>query len=111
MNTHNGSRALFTAASRAEGWNSTWRSDLNTAIQIEHHGTPTLEEIVLRLTDTEVSSTNEAKNGYWDVQLYLQLHLVSSWDKTTISNGRQRTKSLSTRIDQQRRYFDILSSK
>ena len=111
MNSHNGSTALFTAASRAVVWGSTWTSDLNTAIQIEHHVTPTLEEIVLRLTDTEVFSTREAKCGYWDVQWYWQLHLVSSWNKTTISNGTQRMKSLSTRLDQQRRYFDILSSK
>ena len=111
MNSHNGSTALFTAASRAEVWGSTWTPDLNTAIQIEHHVTPTLEEIVLKLTDTEVFSTREAKCGYWDVQWYWQLHLVSSWNKRTISNGMQRTKSLSTRLDQQRRYFDILSSK
>ena len=30
--------------------------------------TPTLEEIVLRLTDTEVFSIREAKCGSWDVQ-------------------------------------------
>ena len=65
-------------ASRVEGWDSTWTSDLNTAIQTEHHVTPTLEEIVLRLTDTEVFSTREAECGYWDVQWYWQFHLLSS---------------------------------
>ena len=68
MNSHNGSTALFTAASRAGVSGSTWTPDLNTGIQIEHKVTPTLEEIVLKLTDTEVFSIREAKCGYWDVQ-------------------------------------------
>ena len=68
MNSHNGLTALFTAASIAGVWGSTWTPDLNTAIQIERHVTPTLEEIVLKLTDTEVFSIGEAKCGYWDVQ-------------------------------------------
>ena len=68
MNSHNGSTALFTAASRAGVSGSTRTPDLNTGIQIEHQVTPTLEEIVLKLTDTEVFSIREAKCGYWDVQ-------------------------------------------
>ena len=98
MNSHNGSTALFTIASRVEGWDSTWTSDLNTAIQTEHHVTPTLEEIVLRLTDTEVFSTREAKCGYWDVQWYWQFNLVSSWNKTTISRGVFQLGSISNGV-------------
>ena len=98
MNSHNGSTALFTTASRVEGWDSTWTSDLNTAIQTEHHVTPTLEEIVLRLTDTEVFSTREAKCGYWDVQWYWQFNLVSSWNKTTISRGVFQLGSISNGV-------------
>ena len=38
--------------------------DLNAAIQIEHHVTLTLEEILLNLKDAEVFSIREKKCGY-----------------------------------------------
>ena len=43
--------------------------DLNAAIQREHHVTPTLEEILPKLTGTTVFSTVDAKCGYWNVVL------------------------------------------
>ena len=41
--------------------------DLNAAIQREHHVTPTLEEILLKLTGATVFSIVDAKCGYWKV--------------------------------------------
>jgi len=43
--------------------------DLNAAIQREHHVTPTLEEILPKLTGTTVFSIVDAKCGYWNVVL------------------------------------------
>ena len=43
--------------------------DLNAAIQREHHVTPTLEEILPKLTGATVFSIVDAKCGYWNVVL------------------------------------------
>ncbi|KAL9956099.1 hypothetical protein ACROYT_G037526 [Oculina patagonica] len=43
--------------------------DLNAAIQREHHVTPTLEEIMPKLTGATVFSIVDAKCGYWNVVL------------------------------------------
>ena len=43
--------------------------DLNAAIQREHHVTPTLEEILPKLTVATVFSIGDAKCGYWNVVL------------------------------------------
>ena len=43
--------------------------DHNAAIQREHHVTPTLEEILPKLTGTTVFSIVDAKCGYWNVVL------------------------------------------
>ena len=40
--------------------------DLNAAIQREHHVTPSLEEILPKLTGTTVFSIVDAKCGYWN---------------------------------------------
>ena len=44
-------------------------NDLNAAIQREHHVTPTLEEILPKLTGATVFSIADAKCGYWNVVL------------------------------------------
>jgi len=43
--------------------------DLNAAIQREHHVTPTLEEILPKLTGATVFSIVDTKCGYWNVVL------------------------------------------
>ena len=43
--------------------------DLNAAVQREHHFTPTLGEILPKLTGATVFSIVDAKCGYWNVVL------------------------------------------
>ena len=42
---------------------------LNAAIQREHHVTPTLEEILPKLRQARFFSIDDAKCGYWNVEL------------------------------------------
>ena len=43
--------------------------DLNTAIKREHHVTPTLEEIIPKMSGAKHFSTVDAKCGYWNIRL------------------------------------------
>ncbi len=43
--------------------------DLNKAVRREHHVTPTLEEILPKLTGAKYFSILDAKSGYWNVVL------------------------------------------
>ncbi len=43
--------------------------DLNAAVQRDHHITPTLEEILPKLSGAKYFSMLDAKSGYWNVVL------------------------------------------
>ena len=54
--------------------------DLNAAIQREHHVTPTLEEILPKLTGATVFSIVDAKCGYWNVVLDKQSSYLTTFN-------------------------------
>ena len=61
--------------------------DLNAAIQREHHVTPTLEEILPKLTGATVFSLVDAKCGYWNVVLDKESSYLTTFNS---SFGRYR---------------------
>ena len=54
--------------------------DLNAAIQIEHHATPTLEEILTKLNGATVFSIVDAKCGYWNVVLDKESNYLTTFN-------------------------------
>ena len=54
--------------------------DLNAAIQRENHVTPTLEEILPKLTGAAVFSIADTKCGYWNVVLDKELSYLTTFN-------------------------------
>ena len=52
--------------------------DSNEAIMRDHHPTPTLEEITLKLAGAKVFSKLDARNGYWNVKLEEELSYLTT---------------------------------
>ena len=72
------------------------RQDLNAAIQIEHHGTLTLEEILVYLKDAKAFSIREKKCGYRNV-----VPGKESINLTTFERHRFRRMPFSLKISQE----------
>ena len=70
--------------------------DLNAAIQIEHHGTLTLEEILVYLKDAKAFSIREKKCGYRNV-----VPGKESINLTTFERHRFRRMPFSLKISQE----------
>ena len=65
--------------------------DLNTAIKREHHVTPTLEDIIPKMSGAKFFSTVDAKCGYWNVRLDEQSSFLTTFNSPY---GRYRFKRM-----------------
>ena len=65
--------------------------DLNTAIKREHHVTPTLENIIPKISGAKYVSTVDAKCGYWKVRLDEQSSFLTTFNSPY---GRYRFKRM-----------------
>ena len=54
--------------------------DLNRWIRREHHFTPTLDDILPRLSNSKVFSVLDARSGYWNVHLDEQSQLLTTFN-------------------------------
>ena len=54
--------------------------DLNKAIKRPHYHTPTLEEITHKLAGSVMYSKLDARHGYWEVQLYEESRLLTTFN-------------------------------
>ena len=61
--------------------------DLNKAVQREHHVTPTLEEIIPKVSGAKVFSIVDVKCGYWNVALDEESSYLTTFNSP---NGRYR---------------------
>ena len=61
--------------------------DLNRAIKRPHHRTPTLDEVLPRLSDTKYFSIVDARSGYWNIQLDHESSLYTTFNSP---HGRYR---------------------
>ena len=61
--------------------------DLNRAIKRPHHRTPTLDEVLPRLSDAKYFSIVDARSGYWNIQLDHESSLYTTFNSP---HGRYR---------------------
>ena len=54
--------------------------DLNRAIKRPHHRTPTLDEVLPRLSDAKYFSIVDARSGYWNIQLDHESSLYTTFN-------------------------------
>ena len=82
---------VYQGKSNGKLWICLEPRDLNTAIKREHHVTPTLEDIIPKMSGAKYFSTVDAKCGYWNVRLDEQLSFLTTFNSPY---GRYRFKQM-----------------
>ena len=58
--------------------------DLNKAIKRRHHCTPTIDEVLPRLSGAQYFSIVDARSGYWNIKLDLESSLYTTFNSPMI---------------------------